>query len=260
MKSYNIDTSYTEYANLSTECKTLSTEDFHNLVLFRMIKNIIKNEFKEANTPYIKNIVIAHLMAHITNDTLLNSTIGVLKGLGLLKHEEKIRDYLHPIISKLIYSKEDITRIRAFVFSALHEYETLMLYNKSFVEENVPILIFDVKGRNVYHNLESINNSLRPKKIDCFIKNYIEVLPMQEQKNEYGRLIKEIAKIDYEYGTDSRSEINYLSILKENIVDELPLGKVVFDTNLHNHIFSNNGFTLFKFILENHIKEKRARF
>ncbi len=130
---------------------------------------------------------------------------------------------------------------------------------KDFIENKIKILEFKIKERQRKFNLsdEEFYQEFRTEEPDIFINNG------NESEN-----IKEFKEHRDSYHTVYYYPSNYIDLqldFYKTKLNNLPKNEstssktLATNTNQYSEIFSNNGFELFNYILENHIKQKGKR-
>jgi hypothetical protein len=180
---------------------------------------------------YKRLLSISHLILYITDDNLLNYTIRLLKESIPLINEKQIEKPLYNVLKNLIYSEEDCTRIRAFVYSNLLMFEVKINHWEDSFKGDFPKLRFKMDGRNLYINNNDINIVLKNNIVNYVVNDVIEILESQNQIKEFKKFIKSMAYVDHSNDTNYfKSDIRYLSILKKNIIGDLPKAETSFNT------------------------------
>ncbi|MFA5296868.1 MAG: hypothetical protein WC389_01520 [Lutibacter sp.] len=266
MKPFNLDTSYTAYSNYE---------------VFLLIKGILSKKFNEFETSYIRLLSISHLMLYITNDSLLNSTIRLLKECDLLNSEKDFEKPLYNILSNVIYNEQDCTRIRAFTYSSMFEYELKIKAHKGLYIKNLPKLDLSVNSRNFKNNINEIDKLLKKESINYVANEVTGKLENIKQKEEFKKLIESMDNVDYQNDTKFfKKDIKHLKILKDNILSNengieknikhhfyCQIGALfaqgfIFMESKNNYMYKNKSFTditaLTKYIQNDVLQNKKS--
>ncbi len=218
---------------------------------FALIRHFVRSEEYVTSQ---KTLFISDIIQHITNDTLLNSTIELLKIGTWFESEASIQSLLNFI--KENYSANDRTRLTAITYSALLTYEVYMKYWAELSNSDKPKLIINIKDRNIEHNVSTIGKDIRISGTQNFIGRIISPLSPSEQKAEYCKLINAMADMDFDHQTRNfKRDIKYLTRRKENIVDQELNEK---PSNPHNRIFSSDFAYIFFQRLKDTVKNPLA--
>ncbi|SMC33702.1 hypothetical protein [Cellulophaga tyrosinoxydans] len=186
------------------------------------IKNLVNNKtFFESDeqASFYKPYLFAHYLGKIKNDIQLNNTIDLYKSGGWLKKEKIATQYLiENVLYKLIYSKEDCTKIRAIVYSGMMEYEILIKTYKSIIKRDIPEFKFEVKDKVVIVNSDELLHFIGIESRNTFLNQLDRKNNYQEKIYQIENLISVLARIDYQNGTSffDKEKLN-LTYLKQNI-------------------------------------------
>lgn len=125
------------------------------------------------------------------------------------------------------------------------------------------------KGINYFNTIDlkiedftNLNNTI---KVDRFCENLQKGLQKLYDTNNEIEIINEILEIlkqgvKTDISHPLKKDLKEINTYLRNKIKEIRINKTIKQaTKRHEHIFSNNGFMLFKYLLDNFIKEKRGR-
>ena len=224
------------------------------------IKNLVNNKtFFESDeqSSFYKPYLFAHYLGKIKNDIQLNNTIDLYKSGGWLKKEKIATQYLiENVLYKLIYSKEDCTKIRAIVYSGMMEYEILIKTYKSIIKRDIPEFKFEVTDRIVKTNSDELLNFIEKEYKKSFYAQVQKLPTLEDQRILIKQLIKSMIELDWNNHTNyydkDRASLNDLR-------DTLTIDDVDVENNKHLTIFTQNGFKLFDYLMKNIVEKKGQR-
>lgn len=224
---------------------------YSNAQVFTTIKHVLKNE----KNPLEKRLIISHLIRYVTNELLLENTIKLLENTTVLENTfANLTDIDVFIERQSITNPKDKTKLKAIVFSISLYHRLLLEKFKAFLQKSdLPELQFKIVDRKIEFNLSEITDIIKRKSVG-FVRNEIISIPdIKTQDIEIKKMIQSMEVIDYDNDTNSfQNEINHFERIKNNLTP-------AFETKSnidHKHIFLNNGFELFEYILETYITEK----
>lgn len=232
-------------------------QKFSNQDIFLTTKHILKgNEYDT----FTKLHSIIYSIRYISDEKLLNSTLKLLEEINFFQNS--FNSSVH--IENFTFYQEnekDKLKIKASIFYVcllrdLFKYQ----FNEFIKNIETPQLTFKINNRKLEHNITEITDFIK-KKSFANVKTGILDLPfIKEQEIEIRKIIDSLNEIDYQHSTNTfKKEKKYLKIIKENLIE------VINESNpksKHENTFSNNGFILFEYLLNEHIrpKGKRGRF
>lgn len=238
---------------------------YSNDEVYEMIKYILSPRFVIRNKPkynsFDKLYILSFLTKSITDEKLLKNTIGLFEQISFL---ENISGKLKPLYDILSnnpdYSDLDTIKIKAIAYSISLDCGISLKKFSSFSKNcDIPELSFNVNNRKIEYNLSEITGLIKRKSMG-FVRDEIITLPtIKHQETEIKKIIRSMEIIDFDNDTNYfNGEIKHFESIKNNLTHS-------FETKLNiknDHIFSNNGFELFEYILETYItaKGKKGRF
>lgn len=225
---------------------------FSNKEIYLTIKYVLKTEPE----PIEKWLLISHFIRYISDEKLLNNTIALFEGIPFLEttfaHLNNLDGFIE---SEEIQNKIDKTKIKAGIYSLSFCCRILLEQFSQFIKNcDIPELRFNIVDRKVEHNLSEIIELIKRKSIGSRRDEVLDLSTIKAQEAEIKKMIQSMEIIDYNNDTNYfQGEIKHLESIKNNLIPAFET-----ESNIkHEHIFSNNGFELFEYILnENFIKQK----
>jgi hypothetical protein len=243
MREYNLDS--IEYQNYPPE-----------FIQYTIKKLLNDNSFFESDEQALlyKPYLFAHCLSKIKNETQLNNTIDLYKSGGWLKKEKIATQYLiENVLYKLIYSKEDCTKIKAIVYSGMMEYEILIKTYKSIIKRDIPEFKFEVKDRIVKINSDELYDFVVKEFKKSFYEQIKKLPALEDQRILINKLIKSMIELDWNNHTNYYDKDR---ALLNDLRNTLSIDDVNSEYNKHLTIFTQNGFELFNYLMNNTIEKK----
>lgn len=228
---------------------------FSNNEIDITIKYVLKTETE----PIEKWLLISSFICYISDEKLLNNTIDLFQGIPFLETTFANLNNLDEFIeSEEIQNATDKTIIKATIYSLSFYCRILLEKFSQFIKNcDIPELRFNIVDRKIEHNLSEIIELIKRNSIGSRRDEALDLPTIKEQSAEVKKMIQSMEIIDYDNSTNYfDEEIKHLESIKNNLTPAFETKSSI----KHEHIFSNNGFELFEYILnENFIKQKGKR-
>ncbi|MDI5886537.1 hypothetical protein [Flavobacterium yafengii] len=219
----------------------------------------IEYVLKTETDPTEKWLLISHFINYITDEKLLNNTIVLFEGIPFLEKTFTQLTTLDEFLeSEGIQKAKDKTKIKAIIYSLSFYCRILLEQYGHFIKNcDIPELRFNIVDRKIEHNLPEITELIKRKSIGSRRDEVLDLPTIKAQEIEIKKIIQSMAIIDYTNDTNYfQDEIKHFESIKNNLTPAFETKSSI----KHEHIFSNNGFELFEYILnENFIKQKGKR-
>jgi len=176
------------------------------------------NAIKEAiHTKENKNwqilLIISDLISNIKGNDLLKPVLKLVEEAGILCNKEGFEEKLLLACSGKFYPDDDLIRIKAIAFADLIARE---VYHK-LTSGGTAELLVNIHERKVFTNINEIEKQFKRRSYLGFAERNENLDPAQ-RKEDYSALLRSMAGLNYEYGTEFfKDEVTYFATLKENI-------------------------------------------
>jgi len=188
--------------------------------IYLLIKYVIQLKDK---TP--KRLVIGSLLHAITDPSLLNNTLDLLRDSKETKGiDNSYKELLAQLTASSEYNLTDLYRIKAIYYSICFQYEYLISVNKAIDKTSAFELSIEVIDRDVLSNLDVLEKSFSFSARNHLLE-HINRIPSQRGKIEaYNRSITAMSQLDYKFDTDSfDKEIQVLERLKNSVPQQVEI-------------------------------------
>lgn len=213
--------------------------------------------------PEDKYLLMAHLIGEIANCELLKKIVSRLRSLGLLK-----KRIGHLAIDN--YSNIDKAKILASYYSLQLAWDYYEAMNRALNADIAPKyflkyglrhellpLSFTVIDGTIHFNIFEVVKFIQ-RKITITDRLYADKQSPKERERFLNQCIADLNELWYSTGIDFyKTQIDYLktvsvSPIETNVITALPDLK-------HESVFKNDGFRLFGYIMDNHVRIGRGR-
>lgn len=226
--------------------------------IFLCIKEILnRNNLRfrdEEIQDFSKVLMIADIINNISDLNLFNNTLDLINSSFIKNktYEDKIQ-YIESVTEKLFTNGfENFVTVKSFFLQSYWKYDILKTMkgkeDKIMLEEL--IITKDFKKGILYSNIDEVEK--------VFFNSLSYSVYSKSNEDDLNDSIKYLNKNGFIYGDDNSKTIKLLKHLR----DELSYSGVLTTKetkNQYNHIFANNGFELFNYILKNFIADKGQR-
>lgn len=233
-----------------------------NLEIHRIIQKIISgkelniniNGFEVNYDAAGRYFILFDTIKFITDNVLLKNTVELINEFDFLKIDNQTIEILKNNLSDGNYTDLEKTKIESYIYSILLElmllkrmfHEIYVTYNRKFIEFDC-----NINKTVITHNIDEIRKN-------CY-KILLKHRTKNSNKNEVEKLIDSMIELDY--FNESNAHENDIDYLQKRVNKLLQTNPTEFETNTtvensHSETFSNNGFILFEYLLNNHIRSK----